>query len=151
MIKNIFIIIFISLYVFANNFKISDHISSFLIPDQFNKLHTIDENIQTIIVSFEKGTSTDINKFLKSKKDNFLEQHKSVFIANITDMPSILTKFFAIPKMKTYKHKILLINDENDHRFTKKDSKITIYKLKNGIIKNIFYISNIKELNKIFN
>jgi len=151
MLKNILLTVFISSYIFANSFKISDQIGSFSLPDQFDKMHIINQNIQTILVSFEKGTSTDINRFLASKEADYLNKHKSVFIANITDMPSFITRLFAIPKMRKYKHKILLINNEHDDRFIFKDDKITVYKLEHGIIKDIYYIdSNYETLKKAF-
>lgn len=64
-------------------------------------------------------------------------------------MPSIITKMFALPKMRSYKHNILLIYDEEDNRFKSKEGKSTLYRLKDGVIKSITYIDK-TDLPKVF-
>jgi hypothetical protein len=78
-----------------------------------------------------------------------LKKHNAVFIANISEMPSIITKLFALPKMKKYKHDVLLIYDEEDKRFMQKEDKSTVYKLENGVIKSITYVEE-EDLAKVF-
>ena len=143
--KFIFLLVF-STYVLSNSFDINSQINSFSLPDQFDKIHTVDDRIKTIIVSFEKDTGKDVNTFLALKNPDFLRHNQAIFIANISQMPSIITKMFALPKMRDYKHNILLIYDENDKRFLQKEGKSTIYKLENGVIKNISYSSSNEEL-----
>ncbi|WP_320035536.1 hypothetical protein [Halarcobacter sp.] len=151
MLKNILVLTLISsIYLFANSFKVGDDIGHFSLPNQFDEKKDVDSKIQTIIVSFEKDTGKDINTFLASKKADFLDKHHAVFIANISGMPSIITKLFAMPKMRDYKHSILLIYDDADNRFVNKEEKSTLYKLENGVIKSISYITkdNLEEVFK---
>ena len=130
----------------ASNFSIGDQIQAFTLPDQFGKEHTIDSSIKTIIVSFEKATGADMNKFLNAHEPNYLKNHHAVFIANISQMPSLITKLFAMPKMKKYKHTILIINDEDNHQFLHYEDKIVIYTLKNGVISEINFVYTAKEV-----
>lgn len=143
-----FLLFFTTLY--SQGFNLNEKIEHFSLPDQFNKMHTIPDNVQMIIVSFEKDTGKMVNEFLESKQADFLQKHNAVFIANISGMPSIITKLFALPKMRDYKHTILLIYDENDKRFLKKDEVSTVYTLKDGIIKSINFIKNKEDLEKLF-
>ncbi len=149
MIKKIVILFLFSTLLFSNSFELKQKINSFRLLDQFDKTHLVNNEISTIIVSFEKGTGADVNEFLSSKRADFLEKNKAVFIANISAMPSFITKMFALPKMKKYHHTILLIYDENDDRFLQKENKSTVYKLEKGFIKSIRYIEQ-KDLEKIF-
>lgn len=64
-------------------------------------------------------------------------------------MPSIITKLFALPKMRKYDHEILLIYDEEDKRFISKEEKSTLYTLKDGVIKSIDFITK-DDLDNIF-
>lgn len=148
--KILFLALISSTCIFATNFKKGDNIGYFSLPNQFDEKSVIDSKIKTIIVSFEKDTGKDINTYLASKEADFLDNHNAVFIANISGMPSIITKLFAMPKMRDYKHSILLIYNENDNRFINKEGKSTLYKLKNGVIKSISFITK-NDLNKIFN
>ena len=149
MIKKIVFLITFSTLLFSNSFDLNQNIHSFTLVDQFDKTHIVNGDIKTIIVSFEKGTGADVNEFLSSKSPDFLEKNHAVFIANISGMPSFITKMFALPKMKKYKHNVLLIYDEEDNRFLQKDDKSTVYKLENGIIKSITFIQQ-EDLEKIF-
>lgn len=141
------ITLFISIY--AQEFTLNSKIYNFSLPNQFDEKRTITNNIQTIIVSFEKDTGKEVNEFLNEQQPDFLQKHNAVFIANISGMPMFVTKMFALPKMRSYKHEILLIYDENDKRFTSKEGKSTLYKIENGVIKSIEFITK-DELSKVF-
>jgi hypothetical protein len=132
--------------LFASEIKMDQKLRVFALPDQFGTYHTVDRHTTTIIVSFQKDTGKDVNTFLASKPKNYLQKHDAVFIANISKMPALITKYFAMPKLKKYKHRILLINNEDDNRFREEDEKITIYKLENSVVKKIFFIDKAKEI-----
>ncbi len=149
MLKKLLILALFTLSLYANSFEVNQDIGSFSLPNQFDEKQTIDSSIKTIIVSFEKGTGKDINQFLSTKDKDFLKNHHAAFIANISGMPSIITKMFALPKMRDYKHSVLLIYDEEDKRFVSQEGKSTLYRLENGVIKSISYITK-EDLEKIF-
>lgn len=138
-----------ALVLFANTFHEKESVGIFSLPNQFDEKQTIDNRIETIIVSFEKETGAEVNEYLSHQDKAFLQQHHAVFIANISGMPSIITKMFALPKMRDYKHSILLIYDENDNRFTHQENKSTLYKLKNGVIQSISFITK-EDLQTVF-
>ena len=48
----------------ASSLKLNDKINSFSLTDQFDKIHTINSEVSTIIVTFEKDTLNMINDFL---------------------------------------------------------------------------------------
>lgn len=149
MFKKLLLLPLFTLFLCASDFEINQNIGSFSLPNQFDEKQTIDNSIKTIVVSFEKDTGKDVNEFLSSKDKDFLKKHDAVFIANISGMPSIITKMFALPKMRDYKHSVLLIYDENDKRFKSQEEKSTVYKLENGVIKTIFFVTK-NDLEKIF-
>jgi len=149
MIKKLILLVLFTTYLFSNGFEVNKKLSNFTLVDQFDKTHTVTSDTKTIIVSFEKGTGADINEFLSKKPEDFLQKNQAVFIANISGMPSIITSMFALPKMRKYKHNILLIYDEDDKRFIQKDDYSTLYKLEDGVIKSISYI-NKEDLEKSF-
>ena len=134
----------------ATEIKENEKVKLFVLADQFGVYHTVDRHTKTIIVSSEKETGKDINNFLATKPKNYLKKNDAVFIANISKMPSIITRMIAMPRLKEYKHNILLINNEEDNRFAHRDEKITIYKLKNSIVEKIYYINSAKEIEKTF-
>lgn len=149
MIKILFITVLTVVSLIANEVKTDTKLRVFVLADQFGAYHTVDRHVKTIIVSSQKDISAEINSFLASKSSTYLKDRDAVYIANISKMPAIITKMFAMPKLKEFKHKILLINDETDKRFTTKDEKITVYKLQDSVVKNILYLNTIEEVEKL--
>ena len=147
--KKIILALLLVTSLFSSEIKKDEKLRVFALPDQFGVYHTVDRHTKTYIVSFEKDTGKDVNTFLASKPKDYLQKHDAVFIANISKMPALITKYFAMPKLKKYKHRILLINNEDDNRFRAEDEKITIYKLKNSVVQKIFFIDKAKEIEKI--
>lgn len=143
-----FIILMFITSLNAGDYIVERKLQTFTLPDQFEKAHTIDKNTHTIIVSFEKSTGADMNAFLAKHEPDFLQKHHAVFVANISQMPSLITKWFAMPKMKKYKHTILIINDEDNHQFLYKEDKITVYTFNNGMLSSIDYVDSAKDVEK---
>ena len=65
-------------------------------------------------------------------------------------MPSLIAKFFALPKMKKYPFSILLVDENQTKEFTKKEGNITVYSVTNGKISDVKYIKNAEELAGLF-
>jgi hypothetical protein len=150
MFKILILSIFYSSIIFATSLKIHDKISNFSLTDQFDRIHTINSEVSTIIVCFQKDTRELTNDFLSSKSTNFLQKKHAVFVSNISSTPIIITKLFTIPKLRDYKYDILLTNDENNIKFLKQENKITIYSILNSEIVNVNYLSTEDELENFF-
>ena len=149
MIKKILVLAMLATALFSNSFDVNSNIGSFELKDQFDKQNTVNSDVQTIIFSSERGTSSAINEFLSTKGADFLEKNNTVFIADISGMPSIISYLFALPKMKKYNYNVLLIEEENDKRFLLKEERLTVYTLENGVVKNIKYVET-KDIPTIF-
>jgi hypothetical protein len=149
MLKKLILSILICIYSNANTLKINDKISNFSLANQFDKIHTVNSEISMIIVTFQRNTSNLVNDFLSSKDSDFLHKNNTIFINNISSIPSIVTKMFIIPKMRDYKYDILLIYNENNKKFIEEENKITIYFIENSFVKDIKYISTEEELESI--
>ncbi|MEA3316080.1 MAG: hypothetical protein U9Q30_09510 [Campylobacterota bacterium] len=150
MLKKIVLTLGITASLFGKPFQVNDTIKDLTLKDQFEKSHSITDETKMIIVSFEKDPSALVNEFLSKKKENFANKNNTLFVGNISKMPWIISKMFAIPRMKEYNYNLMLINDEDDDRFKHKENKLTIYYLEDKQIKNISFISTEEELIKLF-
>jgi hypothetical protein len=130
----------------ASTLKIDDKISNFSLPNQFDKIHTINDEISIIIIAFQKEDAKLVNDFLSVKSSDFLEKKHAVFIDNISKTSPIIVKLFTIPELRDYKYNVLLIYNENSKRFLEQEGKITVYLIKDGLVKDIKYISSQEEL-----
>ncbi|MDD5372975.1 MAG: hypothetical protein PHO62_06075 [Sulfurimonas sp.] len=109
----------------------------------------IPKDVKLVIVSSQKATGALVNEYLDSQSPDYLQKNRAVFIADINKMPTIVTKMFALPKLRKYKHPIYISNDERfEEVVPSKDDRVTLLYVENSIIKNISYISTKEELKK---
>lgn len=134
----------------ANALNIGDSTPTFQIKDQFEKNHVIKADAKTLLVAADKGTSEILRDYFNTKPKGFLEENKAYYIADISGMPSLIAKFFALPKMKKYPFSILLVNEEQTKSFNKKEGNITIYTIVDGKVSDVKYIKDAKELDAVF-
>jgi len=118
--------------------------------DQFGKV----QHIQTkgnvkVILSFDKPSSLAVNTFLQRQKKDFLTHNHINYISNISQVPSFIRDWVALPKMKNLPFEILLIYDEHiSKKLNYEEGKVTVFTLKNNIITTINFIAP-EALNKI--
>jgi len=151
MFKKLLLVTFLALGLNSSPLVLDSTITNLKIKDQHEVEHTLDKNIKTILFASDKKTSDLLRDYLLplSEKENILEKNSAIYIADISNMPSLITKYIALPKMKKYPFSILLLDDTNKDNFTKEDGKIIVYSLKDGKITDIKKISTTKELEQI--
>ena len=133
-------LLFINVLV-AQTLSVGDKYPSFMIPDQFNKFTKVYHHDEMVIMTFEKDVSAELNLYLQDRKNDYLMSKKTKYVADISGMPSIITKIFALPKMKKYNYKIQLIHsEEQGAQFPRKDEMITVFKVNNYKIESIKYM-----------
>ena len=130
--------------------KVGEAFPTLTLVDQFDKKTEIQtKGTTTLLLSFEKDVSSSIKKYIDSKEKDFLTQNNIMYISDISSMPSFITSWIAIPKMKKFTFNISLINDEKEALFIdRKEEKVTVVKLKNNIIQTIDYVEA-KDLDKV--
>ncbi len=150
MIKKFLFTVFLGLSAFANSLTVGSDIPTLTVKDQFEKENTIDAKLKTIIFSATKEESNTIKNFLATKDKDYLTTNNIAYVADITGMPSLVSKFFALPKMRDYSFSILLIDEDNKALFPVEQDKITIITLDNSKITDIKFIKTTEELAATF-
>jgi hypothetical protein len=125
----------------------------FTLPDQFDRPHSLTKDITKLIFVFSKKSGHTLKEFLKTKPKDFLTQHKTLFIADISPMPVVIRNTFALPDFKKSPFSVLLIYDKELAKKVKpkeNSDKIVVVSLKDKTITNVEFFSN-NEVEKIFN
>jgi uncharacterized protein YxeA len=121
------------------------------LPDQFDKSHAITDDTQQIIFVFAKDTGHIVKEFLKKQPKEYLEERHTLFVADISPMPTIIRNTFALPDLRKSSYSVLLIYDEAIAKILKNEAKadkIAVAKLDHGTITKIDFISSEEELNR---
>ncbi len=151
MFKKLLLTAFLALGLNAASLDVNSNIENITIKDQFEKEHKLDANVKTILFASDKKTSDLLRDYLLplSEKENILEKNSAVYVADISGMPSLISKFIALPKMKKYPFSVMLLDDTNKDNFRKEEGKIIIYSIENGKVVKIEKISTTEELKNI--
>ncbi len=110
-------------------YKVGDTLAPFTVNDQHEKPFTFAPGPKILLVSYVMSVGKDTNTYLAKQPATFLDDHSAIYMANIYGMPGV-GRFFALPKMKKYPHRILLADDEHllDKHPIKKDH-VTLFRL----------------------
>ena len=76
--------------------------------DQFDRSYTLDEQLRVMLVARSMAGSKLLGAALEGRPQGYLEARHALFVADISRMPSLVGKLFAIPNMRDYSYRVLL-------------------------------------------
>ncbi|MCG6143725.1 hypothetical protein [Leptospira bandrabouensis] len=95
------------------------------------------ETTKVIFIS-DMDASKIIHPILEKEGKGYLEGRHAVLISDIHKMPSLITKFVALPKMKSYPYTLRLVREEKvADPFPRTKGSLTLIQLKAGKITKI--------------
>ena len=129
-----------TLSAIAQPYEPGQTVQSFSATDQHGTPFTFQPaETRFLLISHDMTTGKKANAALSALGKDHLPGKKAIYIANIHGMPGI-GRFFAIPKMKRYAHRIILGDDADlIAKFPQQEGKVTILKLASGRIQSISY------------
>ena len=110
--RHIICALLITVAAAAETLKTGDTVKGFSAKDQHGEAFELKPGIHYLIVSFDMSTGKKANAFLASKGGAFFNDLKAVYVSNIHGMPAV-GRFFALPKMRKYPHRIVLADSED--------------------------------------
>lgn len=104
------------------------------LSDQFDQPTDINAATRWIIFIHEKATSQIFNDKLNLLKIN-LDEKPVLYVSDISKMPSMITKWIAIPRMKKLGYKMALDREGNiTKNWPRQKESVTILEVKNQAI-----------------
>ena len=77
--------------------------------DQHGTEFNLTTNVQFLLVATEMECAKAANRKLAEQGAGYLEKHHAAYLMDIHTMPAV-GRFFALPKMKKYPHRIVLVD-----------------------------------------
>jgi len=120
--------------------------------DQFDKPAEVSSETQLLIFVAEMEPSKVVHEVLKNETSSTMKQKKIYFLSDIHRMPSLITRFIALPKMRDYSYPVALIREEGiSNDLPREKGKISLFFLNSKKIQKIQFLSKIEELQNSIN
>lgn len=133
--------------IFSEPLKVGDELKLIQYQTQFGDEVTVAPTVSKLIFAAEMEASKIAHSVLESAGADYLKNRSAVLVSDIHRMPYFITKFVALPKMKSYIYPIHLIREEGPGDiFPREKGKLTLVSLKNYKVLSIKFISNSGEL-----
>ncbi len=134
------LLFFCSSLTWADVYEKGSKVTEFQANDQHGNAFTFDAaSTKYLLVSFDMETGKKANAALSAQGAEFLTKQNAVYVANIHGMPGI-GRFFAMPKMRKYPHRIVLGDDANLLTpYPQQAGKVTVLTLSRGTVQDIRY------------
>ncbi|MDF3820827.1 hypothetical protein P3G55_13005 [Leptospira sp. 96542] len=128
-------------FLFAEETKtlvVGDTLPNISYTNQFEEISPLPENTTKVLFMADMDASKIIHPLLEKEGKGFLEKYNAVLISDIHRMPSLITKFVALPKMKSYPYNIRLVREEGlSNPFPRTKGSVTLILLQSGRVKKI--------------
>lgn len=76
--------------------------------DQYDKPYTQNDDLRILLVARDMAGGKLVKAALEGLPKDYLEQRHAVFVADISKMPALISKMFAVPAMRDYNYRVLL-------------------------------------------
>jgi hypothetical protein len=119
------------------------------LPDQHGNVHTLPPETTTVLFAADMAAKKVVQALLDARDADYLPHHQAVFIADIHGMPRIITKLFALPRMRKYGYEVLLIEDADvGARFPRRDGEVTVLGLRDLRPVTVNYVRDVEALTR---
>lgn len=122
--------------------KVGDSLPEINYTNQWEEPSPIPKETTKVFFIADMDASKIIHPILEKENKGYLESKQAVLISDIHRMPSLITRFVALPKMKSYPYTLRLVREEKlADPFPRTKGSLTMIQLKEGKVLKIL-ISN---------
>ncbi len=95
----------------AEPYAVGDTLAGFSLEDQFGRAHRLDAEVAVLVFSRDMDGGALIKDALSDRDAADLQRLRAVYIADISGMPSLIARLFALPRMRNRAYPMLLDRD----------------------------------------
>jgi len=115
--------------------------------DPFDKPVVIGPATQVLVFTAEKPASDLVIKVLGSKPKGAMEGSGLVYVADISAMPAVITRMFALPKLRELSFPVALAREAGAVAdLPRRAGFVTVLPLKSGRITQVLYVQTETQL-----
>ncbi len=116
------------------------------LPDQHGQTRDL-EGARLILFAQDKAAGEMIHEVLKDKTQEQLDAQGIVVVNDISRMPGLVTRFFALPSMRDYSYRILLGYEAQETQWLpRQEDSVTRLSVQDGRITGVDYARSAGQL-----
>lgn len=144
--KALFIGLCLAFSTLASAFEPGTEIPSVTLKNQFDEPMQLTAETKKLFFTPDKKAATVMNEYLQENSKK-LDEAGALYVSDISRMPSMITKMFAMPAMKKYPFKIALDRDgELTKNWPREKDKLTVVELNNQKVVSVRFIGTKEEV-----
>ena len=98
----------------ANSLRAGDTLPTLALKDQHDKPAIVPADLRQVIFAADNGGAGLVTGWLDAQPKDWLQQTKRIYLADIHKMPGLITRMFALPKLREKPYQIVLGREEAD-------------------------------------
>ena len=91
--------------------EVGERLTPWTLLDQHEQAYSLNEETRVLLIARSMDGARLVEAALKTRPQGYLEARRAVFVADISRMPSLVARLFAIPAMRDYPYRVLLDRD----------------------------------------
>ncbi|SFA69029.1 FAD/FMN-containing dehydrogenase [Azotobacter beijerinckii] len=95
----------------AQALEVGERLAPWTLLDQHEQAYSLNEETRILLVARSMDGARLVEAALKARPQGYLEARQAVFVADISRMPSLIARLFAVPAMRDYPYRVLLDRD----------------------------------------
>ncbi|MBN2865469.1 MAG: hypothetical protein JXK16_05625 [Thiotrichales bacterium] len=119
--------------------------------DQWEKPQALNADTKWVIFTSTKEAGKWVKETLETMQVEDMAAKQWLYVADISGMPSLITKFMAIPKMQDYKFPIALEREGDiTQAWPKQEDAVNVYKMDGLTIQKVYALTSEPEVVEFF-
>lgn len=121
----------------------ADTLAPMTLEDQWEKTHSLDAKTKWVLFSHHKVGGEWVKNSVDSLQLTPLAQHDLLYVADISAMPGLITRMFALPKMRDYAFSIALVREsELVDDWPRQEDHVALIELKSLQVKTVHHFAD---------
>ena len=118
-----------------------------LLKDQFDQPLVVDATTRQVIYTAEKSVSDLLTGVLGTQGKAMLDKTHTVLVADISAMPALITRLFAVPKLRELPYALALVREVFLMAdLPRRKGAATVLTLENGQVTRVQYLQTEEQL-----
>lgn len=131
----------------ADQADIDARLPAAVMEDQFGQQHQLGDCRRLILFAPDRDSSELVQSVLSDSEHGLLADKTLCYVADISGMPALITRMFALPAMRDYGYPVILVREPDSlSTLPRRPAQVTVIDVNAGEIERIGFADNAEAL-----